>query len=232
MKFVPKRLVVNKSVWHQAITWTNDDPVYWCTTVLPTLTVLTEGLFEISFDHLYSNKHVVNIYNNWFFNDIIICCLYFIQLYFTIIFIQLYIYLLIIPCIRLIQPKQRTPRLHLYINYKLYQVNSLAHGKFEWNFVYVIFKWISVIVGWGMSFEIALLWLWLHFMNDQSTLVKLMAWCCQATSLYLNQCWPRSLMPNGFTRPQWVNLDHLSISRYYIFITLPHYHCFLLIWYN
>ena len=32
-----------------------------------------------------------------------------------------------------------------------------------------------------------------------------MAWCRQATSHYLNQCWPRSLPPFGVTRPQWVN---------------------------
>ena len=31
-----------------------------------------------------------------------------------------------------------------------------------------------------------------------------MAWCRQATSHYLSQCWPRSLSPYGFTRPQWV----------------------------
>ena len=32
-----------------------------------------------------------------------------------------------------------------------------------------------------------------------------MAWCHQATSHYLKQCWPRSLPPYGVTRPQWVN---------------------------
>ena len=32
-----------------------------------------------------------------------------------------------------------------------------------------------------------------------------MAWCRQATSYYLNQCWPRSQTPYGITRPQWVN---------------------------
>ena len=32
-----------------------------------------------------------------------------------------------------------------------------------------------------------------------------MAWCHQATSHYLNQCWPRSLTPYSVTRPQWVN---------------------------
>ena len=32
-----------------------------------------------------------------------------------------------------------------------------------------------------------------------------MAWCHQATSHYLSQCWPRSISPYGITRPQWVN---------------------------
>ena len=42
--------------------------------------------------------------------------------------------------------------------------------------------------------------------DDESTLVQVMAWCRQATSHYLNQCWPRSILPYGVTRPQWVNL--------------------------
>ena len=33
-----------------------------------------------------------------------------------------------------------------------------------------------------------------------------MAWCRQATSHYLNQCWPRSPTPYGVTRPLWVNM--------------------------
>ena len=35
-----------------------------------------------------------------------------------------------------------------------------------------------------------------------------MAWCRQATSHYLSQCWLRFMSPNGVTRPQWVKLDH------------------------
>ena len=31
-----------------------------------------------------------------------------------------------------------------------------------------------------------------------------MAWCRQATSHYLSQCWHRSMPPYGVTRPQWV----------------------------
>ena len=70
---------------------------------------------------------------------------------------------------------------------------------------YVIFKQISVIDGWGISCEIALIWMSVDFADDQATLVQVMAWCRQATSHYLNQCWPRSLSPYGVTKPQWVN---------------------------
>ena len=45
----------------------------------------------------------------------------------------------------------------------------------------------------------------LPLINDKSTLVQVMAWCRQATSHYLNQCWPSSMLPYGITRPQWVN---------------------------
>ena len=81
------------------------------------------------------------------------------------------------------------------------KLNSLAPGKFEWNFRNVIFKQILVIDGWGISCEIALTWMSLDFTDDQSTLVQVMAWCRQATSHCLSQCWPRSLSPYGITRP-------------------------------
>ena len=81
--------------------------------------------------------------------------------------------------------------------------NSLAPGKFELNFRHVIFKPILVIDGWDIPCEIALLWMSLDITDDQSSLVLVMAWCRQATSHYLSQCWPRSLSPFGVTRPQW-----------------------------
>ena len=84
-------------------------------------------------------------------------------------------------------------------------VNSLAPGKLEWNFRHVIFKQILMIDGWGISCEIALIWMSLDFTDDQSTSVQVMAWCRQATSHYLSQCWSRSLLPYDVTRPQWVN---------------------------
>ena len=47
--------------------------------------------------------------------------------------------------------------------------NSLALGKFDWNFIYVILKRILVIDGWGISCEISLIWMSLNFTDDQST---------------------------------------------------------------
>ena len=84
-------------------------------------------------------------------------------------------------------------------------INSLVPGKFEWNFRYLIFQIISVIDGWGISCELALRRMSLDLTDDKSTLVQVLAWCRQATSHYLSQCWPRSMSPYGFTRPQWVN---------------------------
>ena len=47
----------------------------------------------------------------------------------------------------------------------------------------------------------------LNFTDDQSTLVQVMAWCRQATSHCLSQCWPRFLLPYGVTRPERVNAE-------------------------
>ena len=69
-----------------------------------------------------------------------------------------------------------------------------------------------MVDGWGISCEIALIWMSLDFTDDQSTLIQVMARCRQAVSHYLSQCWPRSLSPYGATRPQWVN----SISADFI----------------
>ena len=46
-----------------------------------------------------------------------------------------------------------------------------------------------------------------HRTDDKSTLVQVMAWCRQATSHYLNQCWPRSPTPYGITRPPFLPSD-------------------------
>ena len=51
----------------------------------------------------------------------------------------------------------------------------------------------------------------LDLTDDESKLVQVMAWCHQATSHYLSQCWPSSMLPCGVIRPQWVDKFVLSI---------------------
>ena len=89
-------------------------------------------------------------------------------------------------------------------------LNSSAPGRFEQNFRQVIFKLISVTDSWGISCKIALRWMPLDLTDDKSTLVQVMAWCRQATSHYLNQCWPRFMLPYGVTRPQWVKNEPIT----------------------
>ena len=50
----------------------------------------------------------------------------------------------------------------------------------------------------------------LDLTDDKSTLVQVMAWCRQATSYYLSQCWPRFMSPYGVTLPQYVNWNFLK----------------------
>ena len=91
-------------------------------------------------------------------------------------------------------------------------LNSLAPGRFEWHFRWVIFMLILVIDDWCISCEIAIRWMQLDFTDDRSTLFQVMAWCHQATSHYLRQCWPRSMSPYGVIRPQWVKFN-LSMEK-------------------
>ena len=95
-------------------------------------------------------------------------------------------------------------------------LNSLVPGRFKWNFRQIIFKLILVINGWDISSDIALRWISLEFPDSGSALVQVMAWCRQATSHCLSQCWPRSMSPHGhnlltlqvswdFTRSGWLS---------------------------
>ena len=105
----------------------------------------------------------------------------------------------------------------------LWKINSLAPSRFWLNFRGVIFKQILVIDGWVISCEITLRWMSQGHTDDKSILVQVMAWCHQAASHYLSQCWSRSLSPYGVTKPQWVNssVNHTltpeyNISRHFI----------------
>ena len=92
-------------------------------------------------------------------------------------------------------------------------LNSLAPGRFQFNFRQVIFKLTLVNGGWGISYEIALRWMPLDLTDDKSTLVQVMAWCHQATNHYMIQCWLRSLLLYDVTRPQWVKWRAILIKE-------------------
>ena len=80
-------------------------------------------------------------------------------------------------------------------------INSLAPGRFQRNFRRVIFQLILVIDGWSISSKIVLKWITMDLTEGKSTSVQVMAWSRHATSHYLSQCWPRSLLPYGVIRP-------------------------------
>ena len=99
--------------------------------------------------------------------------------------------------------------------------NSLAPGRSQFHFKKVIFKLTLVNDGWGISYEIALRWMSQDLTDDLSTLVQVMAWCRQVPSHNLSQCWPRSMSPNGVTRPQGVRENVIvSMVRHFTSIRL------------
>ena len=87
---------------------------------------------------------------------------------------------------------------------------SLAPGISGNNFKSTTFKLTIQKSGLGTGCEIALRRMPQNLANE-STFVQVMAWCHQATSQYLSQCWPRFRSRYGITRPQWVNV---SIRNY------------------
>ena len=85
----------------------------------------------------------------------------------------------------------------------LYHV-LLTHWRCGSNFKIIIVKPIENS-SWGTGREIAISW-WLQNLNDgKSTLVQVVAWCCQTISYYLSQCWLRSTSAYCITRPLWVD---------------------------
>ena len=86
-------------------------------------------------------------------------------------------------------------------------LNSLAPGICINNSESIILKHMLRIKFISTACKIALRWVPQNLTNKKSTLVQVMAWCRQATSHYLSQCWSRSLSPYGVNMPQWVNIS-------------------------
>ena len=86
------------------------------------------------------------------------------------------------------------------------EFNSLAPGRSGCDSKNGIFNFVLLIGIFRSSHNNALRWMPQDLTDDKSTLAQVMAWCHQATSHYLSQCWLSSLSPYGVTRPQWVNV--------------------------
>ena len=91
----------------------------------------------------------------------------------------------------------------------------VAPGRSGCDFKNVIFNLVLLIGLFRSSYVNVLRWMPQDLTDDKSTLVQVMAWCHQATSHYLNQCWQRSPMPYGITRPQWVKTNGLDALSHY-----------------
>ena len=98
-------------------------------------------------------------------------------------------------------------------------VNSFFAGICGCHFKYLILIQNSVIDYMTISSGIALWWMPQGHIDDKSILLQVMAWCRQATSHFLSQCWRGSKSPLDVTRPQWVTpinqneLMHEDISQ-------------------
>ena len=82
---------------------------------------------------------------------------------------------------------------------------NMLTGSLGCHFKTAIFNLVLLIGIFTLSNDNALRWMPWDLNDDESTLVQVMAWCRQATSQYLNQCWLSSMSPYGVTRPQWIN---------------------------
>ena len=86
-------------------------------------------------------------------------------------------------------------------------VNSFVPGRAGCDFRKMKFSTLFfILVSSDLFFDDVFSWMQWRLTDDKSTLVQVMAWCHQATSHYLNQCWTRSMSPYGVTRPQWVKV--------------------------
>ena len=103
-----------------------------------------------------------------------------------------------------------------------WQINSLAPGRPGCHFKTAISNFILLIGNFTSSKDNARRWMPRDIIDDKSTLFQVMAWCRQATSHYLSQCWPSSMSPYVFNRPQWVNIDGLVLWSS-IFLALTHW---------
>ena len=89
-------------------------------------------------------------------------------------------------------------------------------GDLDAIFKTVIFNLVLLIGFFRFSNDNAPRWMPWDLMDGKSISVQVMAWCRQASSHYLSQCWPSSMPSYDVTRPQWVNTLFLQGWELYI----------------
>ena len=99
---------------------------------------------------------------------------------------------------------QAASKLSLWWPHVALSLNELTHcGLGDFN--EILDEYFSRQLQWLMAetpaVKFALRRMSLDLTDGNSTLVLMMAWCHQATSHYLSQCWPSFLSPYGVTRP-------------------------------
>ena len=99
--------------------------------------------------------------------------------------------------------------------------NSLAPGRFQRNLRKVSFMLVLVIDGRSISCKFVLTWMPMDLTDDKLTLAQLMAWCRQAPSHYLSQCWPRlpELMLTQISVTIWRHYV-INVSPYGVIMSL------------
>ena len=100
-------------------------------------------------------------------------------------------------------------------------VNSLSPGRARFDFINVIFNLVLPICIIRSSYDNALRWTLQDLTADKFILVQVMAWCHQATSHYLSQCWHRPMSPIGITRPHTMSYPYLSRLLHWLLIINP-----------
>ena len=123
------------------------------------------------------------------------------------------------------------PHMAVYIMYWWikFQLNSSSSGGYGFDF-----KCVLVIISMDISSAIAFRWMAQDLTDDKSALIQVLAWCCQARSHYMNQCWLRSMMLYDDTRSQWVTPIEIWTKRQLFFLNkknflnfIPNSHFFL-----
>ena len=90
--------------------------------------------------------------------------------------------------------------------------NSLTPERFGYDYKNVIFS-LALQTGIFRSFyDNVIRWMPQDLTDDKSTLVQVMAWCRQATSYYLSQCWPRSMLTQIYADPDLCHHMHAGDS--------------------